>query len=122
MPPAPDGAGDRPPRSGDPSSPPLSSYVAAWLVGQKGYQPGHVPEAAEFAAQCDLTVTLSDNISLTTVGIVDAERHPDRRFALDAAVLSRIAEDCERNKWLSSDEMIEYGLADRILEHLPLKT
>ncbi len=31
----------------------------------------------------------------------------------------RIAEDCERNKWLSADEMIEYGLADKILEHLP---
>jgi len=34
----------------------------------------------------------------------------------------RIAEDCERNKWLSADEMVEYGLADRILEHLPMKT
>jgi ATP-dependent Clp protease, protease subunit len=31
----------------------------------------------------------------------------------------RIAEDCERNKWLSAEEMVEYGLADRILEHPP---
>ncbi len=30
-----------------------------------------------------------------------------------------IAEDCERNKWLGADEMLEYGLADQILEHLP---
>ena len=31
----------------------------------------------------------------------------------------RIAEDCERNHWLNSAEMIEYGLADKILEHPP---
>jgi ATP-dependent Clp protease protease subunit len=33
--------------------------------------------------------------------------------------LERISEDCERNKWLGSPEMVEYGLADKILEHLP---
>ena len=26
--------------------------------------------------------------------------------------------DCERNKWLSSEEMLEYGLADSLLSHL----
>ncbi len=31
----------------------------------------------------------------------------------------QVAEDCERNKWLNADEMIEYGLADKILEHRP---
>ena len=31
----------------------------------------------------------------------------------------QIAKDCERNKWLNADEMIEYGLADKILEHRP---
>ncbi|MHC5026064.1 MAG: ATP-dependent Clp protease proteolytic subunit [Planctomycetota bacterium] len=30
-----------------------------------------------------------------------------------------IAEDCERNKWLTSEEMKEYGLVDQILERLP---
>ena len=30
-----------------------------------------------------------------------------------------IAETCERNKWLSAQEMVEYGLADRIVERLP---
>jgi ATP-dependent Clp protease protease subunit len=30
----------------------------------------------------------------------------------------RIASDCERNKWLASDEMLEYGLVDRIVERL----
>jgi len=31
----------------------------------------------------------------------------------------RIAEDCERNKWLTAKEMAEYGLVDRVLERLP---
>ncbi len=31
----------------------------------------------------------------------------------------RIAEDCERNKWLTAQEMLEYGLVDRVLNKLP---
>ena len=34
---------------------------------------------------------------------------------------SRIADDCERNKWLPAKEMLEYGLIDRILDNLPTK-
>jgi|SRR5688572_12388555 len=33
--------------------------------------------------------------------------------------LDKIAADCERNKWLNSEEMVAYGLADKILERLP---
>ncbi|MHC4429654.1 MAG: ATP-dependent Clp protease proteolytic subunit, partial [Planctomycetota bacterium] len=33
--------------------------------------------------------------------------------------VEKIAEDCERNKWLSADEMVAYGLADKILEKPP---
>jgi len=35
--------------------------------------------------------------------------------------LETIARDCERNKWLSAQEMLDYGLVDRILDHLPQK-
>ncbi|MCH8824349.1 MAG: ATP-dependent Clp protease proteolytic subunit [Planctomycetes bacterium] len=31
--------------------------------------------------------------------------------------LEKISEDCERNKWLNSQEMEEYGLVDKILKH-----
>ncbi len=31
----------------------------------------------------------------------------------------KIAQDCERNHWLNAEEMLEYGLVDRILEHAP---
>ena len=33
--------------------------------------------------------------------------------------LERITLDCERNKWLTAPEMLEYGLVDQVLEHLP---
>ena len=33
--------------------------------------------------------------------------------------LETISDDCERNKWLSSDEMEEYGLVDKILTQAP---
>ena len=30
-----------------------------------------------------------------------------------------IHEDCERNKWRDPEEMLEYGLIDKVLSHLP---
>ena len=33
----------------------------------------------------------------------------------------RVAEDCERNKWLDAKEMLEYGLVDKILSRLPVE-
>ena len=35
--------------------------------------------------------------------------------------LERISEDLERNNWLSAPDMVEYGLADEVLEHRPVK-
>ena len=34
----------------------------------------------------------------------------------------KIAADCERNKWLGSDEMMEYGLIDNVMQSLPKKS
>ena len=33
--------------------------------------------------------------------------------------LEQIERDCDRNKWLDASEAIEYGLADKLLEHAP---
>lgn len=33
--------------------------------------------------------------------------------------LSKIAEDCDRNKWLDEKEMLEYGLVDQVLTSMP---
>lgn len=33
--------------------------------------------------------------------------------------IKQIEHDCDRNKWLDDKEMIEYGLADKVLERMP---
>ncbi len=33
--------------------------------------------------------------------------------------VKRIAEDCDRNKWLDDKEMLEYGLVDKVLKTMP---
>ncbi len=35
--------------------------------------------------------------------------------------VERIHEDCDRDKWLNAQEMLQYGLIDRVLEKLPVK-
>ncbi len=34
----------------------------------------------------------------------------------------KIEADCDRNNWLDDKEMLEYGLIDKVLEHLPKST
>src|SRR5690606_41800496 len=34
----------------------------------------------------------------------------------------RIEADCDRNKWLDDQEMLEYGLVDKILTRMPMTT
>lgn len=34
--------------------------------------------------------------------------------------IDRIARDCDRNKWLDDNEMLEYGLVDQVLKRMPL--
>lgn len=36
--------------------------------------------------------------------------------------IEQIAADCDRNKWLSANEMVEYGLIDKVLQRLPAIT
>ncbi len=33
--------------------------------------------------------------------------------------MEQIGEDCERNTWLSAEQMVEYGLVDQVLHELP---
>lgn len=33
--------------------------------------------------------------------------------------IDKVALDCDRNKWLDEQEMLEYGLVDKILRHMP---
>ena len=33
--------------------------------------------------------------------------------------VARVEKDCDRNKWFSAVETVEYGLADKVLERMP---
>jgi ATP-dependent Clp protease protease subunit len=35
--------------------------------------------------------------------------------------VEKITADCDRNKWLDDQEMVEYGLVDEVLDHMPGK-
>jgi ATP-dependent Clp protease protease subunit len=35
--------------------------------------------------------------------------------------IDKIAADCERNNWLTAQEMLSYGLVDKVLEKLPVR-
>ena len=47
----------------------------------------------------------------------------DRLYQIYAAAtgqtIDRVAKDCDRNKWLDEQEMLEYGLVDSILTRMP---
>ena len=36
--------------------------------------------------------------------------------------VKRIEADCDRNKWLDDEEMVEYGLVDKVLTRMPRVT
>ncbi len=50
-------------------------------------------------------------------------RTRERLYKLMASHTGRsfdeIARDCERDKWLDADEAVDYGVADKVLKHLP---
>ena len=61
----------------------------------------------------------------TDLGIQAKEmiRTRDRLYAIMAKHTGKdiptLARDCERDKWLSAEEAVEYGCADLLLEHIP---
>lgn len=61
----------------------------------------------------------------TDLGIQAAEmiRTREKLYKIMAELtgkdLETISRDCERDKWLDAEEAVQYGLADRILRHIP---
>lgn len=61
----------------------------------------------------------------TDLGIQAKEmlRTRDRLYALMAKATGKseaeIAKDCERDRWLDSEEAVEYGVVDKILQYIP---
>ena len=57
--------------------------------------------------------------------IAGAEKPTEGRVWFDGTEITgkptdQITDDCDRNYWLSADEMVEYGLADKVLSRLPV--
>ncbi|MSR41480.1 MAG: ATP-dependent Clp protease proteolytic subunit [Phycisphaerales bacterium] len=40
---------------------------------------------------------------------------------MTSKTLEQITEDCDRDRWLNAEEMLEYGLIDSIIERVPLQ-
>lgn len=61
----------------------------------------------------------------TDLGIQAKEmlRTRDRLYALMAKATGKsqeeVARDCERDRWLDSDEAVEYGVVDKVLQYIP---
>jgi len=73
---------------------PFAQYLARLHVVEKGYRLGTVPEAAALAKACDLVLTYADGMTFAILGIVDAERDPERRFELPVETLIDIGKVC----------------------------
>ena len=42
-----------------------------------------------------------------------------RRMTATGKDVEMVEKDCDRNKWFSAQETVDYGLADAILERMP---
>ncbi len=75
---------------------PFALYLARLYVAEKGYRLGTVPEADALTEACDVVLTYADGMTFAILGIVDAERDPERRFDLSAESLVAIGKACLR--------------------------
>lgn len=78
------------------AAPPATTavYLARVMIGQRGYRPGTVPEAAALADAADLVLTKADGMQLQILCIVDREQDPARTFPLDLATIISTAKQC----------------------------
>ncbi len=71
-------------------------YLTKHLIANHGFQPGHPPEAAALAADCDYLLTRMDGYALTLTAIIDGERTPNRIFTLTREQMIEIAGACQK--------------------------
>ena len=56
-------------------------------------------------------------------GLVEDRRRLEQIYAeRTGQSVDTIAKDCDRNKWLDEEEMLEYGLIDKVLTRMPDQT
>lgn len=72
----------------------FAEYLARYYIHKRGFKPGTVPEAQALAASGGVVLTKADGLSFSIVALVDAEKHPGKRFELPAETVREIARQC----------------------------
>jgi ATP-dependent Clp protease protease subunit len=98
----------------------MGSLIAACGARGKRYT---LPNARNLMHQPLLAGVLEGQATDIEIEAREMLRIRDRLYALYAEAtgqpVDRIARDCDRNKWLDEQEMLEYGLVDKILTRMP---
>lgn len=100
----------------------MGSVIAA--CGTKGKR-FSLPHAKNLMHQPLLSGVLEGQATDLEIEAREMLRLREILFSIYATATGKAQEvihsDCERNKWLDPDEMLEYGLIDKILSRLPVK-
>jgi ATP-dependent Clp protease protease subunit len=98
----------------------MGSLIAA--SGQRGKRYA-LPHAKNLLHQPLLAGVLEGQASDLEIEAREMLRLRDMIYSIYANATGqpaeKVAADCERNKWLHAQEMLDYGLIDRVLTHLP---
>jgi len=99
----------------------MGSVIAA--AGTKGKRYS-LPNARNLMHQPLLGGVMEGQATDIEIEAREMLRIRDRLYQIYAAAtgqpIDKIAKDCDRNKWLDEQEMLEYGLIDRVLTHMPM--
>ena len=107
-----------------------------WLIGRTGgrrdrlaTRQGHTHQQPEGAPPLQFdTIGVGFGANAAVADLEIEARHILRmrdqlyKIYADATAqpMDKIAADCERNNWLTAQEMLSYGLIDKVLEKLPV--
>lgn len=98
----------------------MGSLIAACGAKGKRYT---LPNSRNLMHQPLLAGVLEGQATDIEIEAREMLRIRDRLYGLYAEAtgqpVDRIARDCDRNKWLDEQEMLEYGLVDKILTRMP---
>ncbi|MDA0802897.1 MAG: ATP-dependent Clp protease proteolytic subunit [Planctomycetota bacterium] len=100
----------------------MGSVIAC--SGAKGYRSA-LPHAENLMHQPLLAGVLEGQATDLEIEARHILRMRDQLYGIYARQTGKsyedIAKTCERNTWLTAEQMLEYGLIDKIVEQLPLK-
>ena len=100
-----------------------ASMGAVLLAGGSPKKRGALPSSRVLIHQPLITGVMTGVATDLEIEAKEITRLRERLYEILARHTGQIAEkihaDCDRNKWLSAEEAVEYGCVDRILERMP---